>query len=1090
MRRPPTIVAASAGSGKTYRLTQEVISAIGGASPQVRLEGLVAVTYTRKAQAELAARIRRVLVGAGAFDAAARLPVAYLGTVHSVCMRLVEEFAVDAGMSPFLTVLPEDGGRRLRAAIESVVDATTVDTLDDLARRLEIYRDERTDRHDWIRPAAELMELARSNRITSDALPGMAERSATGLLALFPTAAPDGAALDRAIDAELARAIAHLAREDDGTAMTRRARQTLRGIQARRRARDHRWSDWAKAACIEAGAACRPGLADLVAVASEYPRHPTLHDDLRRFIAALFDVVGRALGGFAEWKARRRVVDFTDMVDAALRIVEDPHIAAELADRLELVVVDEFQDTSPLQLALFTRLHRLAGRSVWVGDGKQCIFEYAGADPVLMDAVVAGITSQSGVTERLDRNFRSRPELVAACSELFVHAFDDVRSTAVRAIAPGLADTPPLGVWWLETKNASDDAVALAGLAARMLAAPEQTCVVDRVTGGVRALRPSDIGILVATNREAKQLAASLQRRGVQASMPRDGLLATPEGHLLEAALRWLVEPGDTRSLAILEALGGWNGLGPDEWLASKLEAERSPPPAWLEPLARLRPELEVLSPAEVLERAIWLLDAPTFCARWPDPEQRLGNLDALGALAARYEDRCARDGETASVAGLVRYFDQARRVELVRDDERASDDQFVRESDDAVTVSTYHRAKGLEWPVVILASLDRSERRDAFEPCAESERDHLDVDDPLAGRWLRYWPWPFGRLGRLPVADAAQQSPEGRRVAERERRERLRLLYVGFTRARDHLVLAARWTKSGGKTGWLDELEDANGKRLLELPASAHDGALETLRLGTATATCRVWRGSGDENAALRGRAHGRLTRRPRQPPNARPYQITPSRLGAGEDTDAIAPYRVGKIHALGAELATPRTTDWEALGHGVHAFLAADPHGEDLRLRIAIARRLIAGHALVGTLEPGALLSASDRLRELIAARWPGAAWGREVPISAPVPSPTGERRIDGVIDLLLELDDGVVLIDHKTYPAPSHAAVFKHVQDHLSQLGAYAHALERCGRVVLACCVHFPIAGRWVDLERAGGASRDEAQTWAGRARWLPA
>src|ERR1019366_3021685 len=105
-------------------------------------------------------------------------------------------------------------------------------------------------------------------------------------------------------------------------------------------------------------------------------------------------------------------------------------------------------------------------------------------------------------------------------------------------------------------------------------------------------------------------------------------------------------------------------------------------------------------------------LDVATLCARWPDPAQRQSNLDALRALTRPYEEHCGHRREAATVAGLLRYFDEAAEVRLVRDEEIASDDQHVG-GDHAVTILTYHRAKGLEWPVVILASLNKEPRRD-----------------------------------------------------------------------------------------------------------------------------------------------------------------------------------------------------------------------------------------------------------------------------------------------------------------------------------------------------------------------------------------
>src|SRR5207245_11109542 len=108
-----------------------------------------------------------------------------------------------------------------------------------------------------------------------------------------------------------------------------------------------------------------------------------------------------------EWKKHRRVVDFVDMVDRALRLTESPEVCAELSKRLKLSVVDEFQDTSPLQLALFVRLHQLAKRSTWVGDRKQCIFEYAGADSTLMETVTDWVRESGGTIQRLPNNWRS-----------------------------------------------------------------------------------------------------------------------------------------------------------------------------------------------------------------------------------------------------------------------------------------------------------------------------------------------------------------------------------------------------------------------------------------------------------------------------------------------------------------------------------------------------------------------------------------------------------------------------------------------------------------------------------------------------------
>ncbi len=498
------------------------------------------------------------------------------------------------------------------------------------------------------------------------------------------------------------------------------------------------------------------------------------------------------------------------------------------------------QDTSPLQLALFVRLHSIAGRSTWVGDRKQCIFEFAGADPQLMEAVTAWAAGSGGETPHLDKNWRSRPELVEACSTLFAAAFarhgykpDEIEVEPKRRTPKGLAKLPPLGLFWLEAGNQDEAAAALAEGVRRLLDTPKATPVVDRSTGEVRDVRGGDVAVLVATNHEAATIATELARRGVRATVARAGLLSTPEGSMVQASLSILVNPRDDLSRAVLVALTGFGGRGAEAWLDARIAAvsqrkeakadgetpQIQPTP---EPVARiesLRSIVETLAPSEALDAVLAALDLAELCARWPDPEQRLANLDAVRSLTADYEEHCAHQREAATIAGLLRYFEEASIERLARDEEIASDDQHVGAGEHAVTIATYHRAKGLEWPVVILSSLDRGEKRDAFEVCPETDRAAFDAVDLLGGRWIRYWPWPFGQLSKTRLTQTAAASVEGRAVNLREERERVRLLYVGFTRARDHLILAARTTKKGPAVKWLEELCDSEARPLLGLP-------------------------------------------------------------------------------------------------------------------------------------------------------------------------------------------------------------------------------------------------------------------------------
>jgi ATP-dependent helicase/nuclease subunit A len=1083
-----TLVSASAGSGKTYRLTEEVAAAVTPGDEAIDLEALVAVTYTRKAAAELEARIRRTLFESGAHARAQRLPLAYLGTVHAVCLRFLQEFAIDAGLSPLVDVVPGSEARLLRQALEWGLEPAFRGRIQTLADGLQIRWTPITQRTDWLTPVQDVMTLARSNRIDPGALQAMGERSAAGLLALFGTPRRDGAALNNELRVALQDAVDALAKIDDDQANTRTARQTI--VDALRTAKKGQlnWSDWAKLAKVAPGKSAKAAVAPLVAVASRVREHPDLHAEIREYTLSIFAAAKSGLVAYDAWKKRRRAVDFVDMIDRALTLVEQSDVADELRDRIRLLVVDEFQDTSPVQLALFVRLHALADHSTWVGDRKQCIFEFAGADPTLMEALTKWVDDEGGTTERLLLNRRSRPELVDACSHLFAAAFarhgyrpSDVEVKPARATPKALEPLPPMGLWALGVKNQEQEADAIAEGVRRLIEAPQQTPVVDRATDQVRDLRPGDVAVLVATNAEAERVARALFARGARATLAQAGLLATPEGTLVDAAIRALVDPRDELARATLEALTGFDGKDPDTWLDARMgeatarrsaredgEVRLAPSSSmYVARLEQLASELEGAAPSEALDRVLTVLDVAAIACRWPGPDQRLANLDALRAMASAYEERCAREREASTLAGLLRYFDEAAQLVLVRDEERASDEQHVGTGDGAVTVLTYHRAKGLEWPVVVLGSLNKSDRRNAFEVSPETDRPAFDPSDPLAGRWIRYWPWPFGMQKKTPLADLAEASPEGRAVAQREERERVRLLYVGFTRARDHLILAARTGAKGPSAEWLDELCDGDDKALVQLPSGTVASDLATIKL------------RGTEGRVLDVRARHWILDAGAHPPVqlanpdshvwfARPddleaprasYWIAPSR--AADDWPELVVPSVAETASIGQRLPLGDTkgVDWDSVGDAMHAFLAADVAGLERQQRAERAHRILAAASLGALLTADSLVRAGDQLRVWVNSKWPGAKWHREYPVTGTVATPVGARRVRGTIDLLLETEQGVVVVDHKSFPG-GQAQWAEKAREFAPQLAAYAHVLSAAGKKVVGMHLHFTI------------------------------
>jgi hypothetical protein len=199
-------------------------------------------------------------------------------------------------------------------------------------------------------------------------------------------------------------------------------------------------------------------------------------------------------------------------------------------------------------------------------------------------------------------------------------------------------------------------------------------------------------------------------------------------------------------------------------------------------------------------------------------------------------------------------------------------------------------------------------------------------------------------------------------------------------------------------------------------------------------------------------------------------PYRIRPS--AAEEEwadlAPAVAGARIGEIERLGTALAFTGGYDDEVLGNAVHAFLAADVEGLAGERRREIAEGLISAAGLSGAVRSEAFVGAGDELRAWVERRWPGARWYREMPIEGTVASEEGERRVSGVIDLLLETDEGWVVIDHKTFPGTSEGAWRKKCGEFVPQLVAYGRLVEEAGLgAPRSTWVHLPVGGGVVEI-----------------------
>jgi ATP-dependent exoDNAse (exonuclease V) beta subunit len=773
--------------------------------------------------------------------------------------------------------------------------------------------------------------------------------------------------------------------------------------------------------------------------------HPRLHADLRRLIQLVFEVARETLTEYAAAKRQWGVIDFADQELLCLSLLDNPRVRDRLKNELDLVLVDEFQDTSPVELAIFTRLAELAGKSIWVGDQKQAIFGFRGTSPELMDAAVAEIAGAAG-PESLATSYRSRPELVRLSSDVFGTAFAALGFEERLVRLEPASDSEPSGLgpvteWWRWSKqdagNKAMDARTLASGVRTLLADPTVR-VRDLVTKAARAVRPSDVAVLCRTNSSAAQVAGSLEGLGVRALIPRPGLLATPEGQLLLSGVRLWVDPRDRLGLATVARLVGFPG-DPDAWLAAALGPEGAAAFDGIRQVAALRAAANtraLAGPVEVIDIIVEALGVREECLAWGDASQRLANVEQVRAVSAAYVDESRAASGAATPAGLAAHL-----LDLAGAGE---DMQAVVATDDAVTVSTWHQAKGLEWPVTVLFDLDFWRDAPPIGVSVASDAPRFDLRDPLRDRWIRLWPTPHYSNSKSEYHARVNDSAEAVAYRGMEEREALRVLYVGWTRARDRVVLAGR----DGKHAVLAALADGAGTALVSPPA------------GGAT----VWAGR-PVDCLVRNLTPAPPTVREPQPgvdflPGG-PVPHAPARAPASGVKAVGLVGLAGSPIALGPRFAVADGAPMELVGQALHGFLAADrqqPAGDGARL--AMAALLLQRWGVGGAFRPEDAVEASDRLHGWVHSEWPAARWRREWPLYLRLASGTV---VSGTADLLLELDDDrFVLIDHKTFPgAPDEAA--SRASEYAGQLGAYAAAIEAAtGRHLVAAFIHMPVLG----------------------------
>ncbi len=818
-------VEAAAGTGKTTALVGRIVGLVcagGGA-----LDRIVAVTFTEKAAGEMKLRLRSEIerARAGAVReqrdrldlALEHLELARIGTIHAFCGDLLHERPVEAGIDPLFEVASEEeAGAFAEEAFEGWFQRVLSDPPEGVRRILRRRSGMQSPREQLRSAMNSLREHrdfpARWRRDPFDRN-GAVDRLMAELTQLGTLAAASSWPADY-----LARNLAEIARFIEETTRLEAVRgRDYDGLETEFRSLT-RWRswDWKGAKKTTFGALSRDEVLarrdqakanlDAFIVSSDADLAPLLHEALQAPIVE-----------YELLKSKAGRLDFLDLLSKARDLIrDDAPVRNELQRRFSHFFVDEFQDTDPLQAEILLLLaandpretdwraaRPIPGKLFLVGDPKQSIYRFRRADIAVYEEVKHRLLGAGAELLHLTASFRAPPSIQSFVNGAFAAAIaagpdgSQAAYVPLEPSRPEIAGRPtivalpvprPYGDYGKVVKWRIDESFPdSVGSFIDWLVTESRWTVEEK--GSAVPIRPRHVAILFRRFRNFSTDVTRSYVRALEARRIPHVLVGGRSFHdreeviALRNALTAIEWPDD--ELKVFATLRGpFFALGDEALLvfrqhadgegagkARRLNPMRAIDQATLNPAAiEVADALELLRQLHVgrnhrpiAETIMMLLEAVRAhagIALWPTGEQALANCQRLVDMARHFERG----------ASSFRAFVE----KLEADAERGEADEapIVEEGSEGVRVMTVHKAKGLEFPVVILADPTCSAARD-------TPSRHVDP-----GRHL--WVEPLCGSAPIELLEAAGEE------LRRDHAEAIRVAYVAATRARDLLVAPA----------------------------------------------------------------------------------------------------------------------------------------------------------------------------------------------------------------------------------------------------------------------------------------------------------
>ena len=869
----PLFVAAGAGSGKTFTLTQRIVWALkegSGADGKSYLNSLdqaLIITFTNAAATEIKERVREALEKEGLHSAALQVDDAWISTIHGMCSRILKIHALDLGLDPEFEIIDDMTRNQLvNISIEEVLRELSQD--ESYAEFLSTYAGNR----DALKSRIEtLISYAQSSPVGMDAISFVGDSSDLEILkaelenlcgalealrVAIAATKPDEAEQLQNVQSELSSKLQQhlvLSLTDFDQAFWEALGKAVKAIRSSKEIKN------VKDEAVYRLKVCSA----LFGLIQDMSEGQSLKDVTEQ-VYKLFKQKKLAVGG----------LDNDDLLHLTAKVFEEhPEIAAVYTDKFKLVMVDEFQDTDQQQVQMIKSLSgKDAQYLTTVGDAQQSIYRFRGADVDVFFRRQAEVSED--LQPRLVDNFRSHNEILRFVAKVcsadgMIPNFMDLSAGREEPVTPFIAHSPR--VYFEVTKfeksgnSKPGDDVTRSQLVAYQLADRINTLMQDE------NIQAKDVAILMKSVKKAQPYIEALRTFGIESVVSGASTFGEqPEVQLIGSLLQALANMYDSyeglfpvlsseifsldaSDLLLLGTNFGENGQRiTNRDIAESVVNDAFNPPFEVSP--KLKNALEVLSNARSSlsnKRVSDVIKKVVLDAGWISRLQKMGNEgeSKIANIFAALEQIDSLQKELSiGVASVAKAFSQWCNTA------KESPKVLHCSTQNAVTFMTIHASKGLEFPVVaVVGAVSGPKAGAGSEPFLHVKKDDsYQITFSSSSKKLHKL---YDGCHEVPTSlDECKNLLEWRMFLETqenefEEQEQNRRLYVALTRAREAVILTSTidLIKEGISPRYTRKITDALFE---DPPLSAGEHSFE---YGGNLAGCmRVVQGSGKKDEPI----------------------------------------------------------------------------------------------------------------------------------------------------------------------------------------------------------------------------------------------